>query len=309
MDADQQLRALASRQWGHVTDRQAGALGLGPQHMRHRTGRGEWVRLTKRVLRSASAADLPLGRAAAALLDVGGTAALARTTAAAVWQLPGFELEPVHVMHDRDPHSRPSALGVVHTTRTFDERHVTTVDGLRVITPMRAVVDLAGELHPLRVERLIDNVVARGLGSHRSLHQIVDELSGRGRAGSTLLRELAAARPPGARGPESNLEARVNQLLLQSGHRPLEPQVDLGDDEWIGRVDLVDRQVRLVVEVQSERFHSSVLDRRRDGDRRARLEAAGWNVVEVWDRDVWHRPRHVIDTISLARTRAARFAA
>jgi very-short-patch-repair endonuclease len=212
-------------------------------------------------------------------------------------------------VHDRNPFSRPSALGVVHTTRTFDERHVTTVDGLRVTVPMRCIVDLAGDLHPFRVERLIDNVVARGLGSYASLHRIIDELSGRGRAGSTLLRELAVARTPGGRGPESNLESRVNQLLLQAGHRPLEGQVDLGDDDWIGRVDLVDRELRIVVEVQSEQYHSSVLDRRRDGERRARLEAVGWHVIEVWDRDVWYRPRDVVEAVAGERARAVRQAA
>ena len=305
MDLDHRLRALASRQWGHVTYRQASVIGLDHHAMHHRTRTGEWIAVTRRVLRSASAADQPLGRAQAALLDVGGTSALARTTAAAVWHLPGFELEPLHVVHDRNPFSRQSVLGVVHTTRSFDERHVTTVDGLRVVVPMRCVVDLAGEMHPKRVERLIDNVVGRGLGSYRSLHRIIDELAGRGRAGSTLLHELAAARPPDTRGHESNLEARVNQLLLRAGHRPLEAQVDLGDDDWIGRVDLVDRDLRVVVEVQSERYHSSVLDRRRDAERRARLEAAGWHVIEVWDRDVWHRPGVVVDAIAAARTRAS----
>lgn len=271
MDSDDRLRSLASTQWGHITTVQANELGIDWRGLRHRISRGEWVRVTRRVLRSAAAADLPLGRAQALLLDVGGTATLARTTATAVWHLPGFELEPLHVVHDRNPFSRPSTLGVVHTTRVFDERHVTCVDGLRVVVPMRCIVDLAGVLHPARVERLIDNVAARGLGSYASLHRIIGELSGRGRSGSTLLRELAAARPPNTRGPESHLEARVNQLLLGAGHRPLEAQVDLGDDDWIGRVDLIDRALRIVVEVQSELHHATVLDRRRDAERRARL--------------------------------------
>ena len=305
MRPDDELRALAARQWGHVTTIQAQMVGLDKRAIAHRVRGGEWERLTRRVLRSAAVGDHGLGRAQAALLDVGGTAALARTTAAAVWHLPGFELEPLHVIRDRNPFSRPSALGVVHTSRAFDERHVTTVDGLRVVVPVRCVVDLAGDLHPARVERLIDNVVARGLGSYASLHRIIGELSGRGRAGSTLLRELAVARPPGTRGPESHLEARVNQLLLAAGHRPLEAQVDLGDDDWIGRVDLVDRELRIVVEVQSDLHHASVLDRRRDAERRARLEQAGWRVVEVWQHDIWHKPWMAVAAIGRARAAAA----
>ena len=101
----------------------------------------------------------------------------------------------------------------------------------------------------------------------------------------------------------------MNQLLFRAGHRPLEAQVDLGADDWIGRIDLLDRDLRVVVEVQSARFHSSVLDRRRDAERRERLEAAGWLVVEVWDHDVWYRPHAVVSAIVAARLRTARPAA
>ena len=45
-----------------------------------------------------------------------------------------------------------------------------------------------------------------------------------------------------------------------------------------------------MVEVQSWRYHIALLDAAADARRRARLEAAGFVVVEVWDTDLWHRP-------------------
>ena len=202
----------------------------------------------------------PLLWAQAGLLDVGGEAALARWSAAAIWQFPGFELRPVHIVRGRNPGVRSSELAVVHTSTTFDERHIAVVDGIRVTTPARTIFDLAGVVHPKRVERLLDRAWSRGLLTGWVLRRTLDELAVRGRPGIQLLRELADARPEDFRPPESNLEARVNELLVADGQRPLERQVDLGGDEWIGRVDLYDRDHRLIFEVQSDLHHLSLSD-------------------------------------------------
>jgi very-short-patch-repair endonuclease len=241
-------------------------------------------------------------RAQAALLDVGGDAALARWAAAALWQLPGFELCPIHVVRSRNPGVRTTGLASVHTSTTFDERHVTEVDGLRVTTPVRTIFDLAGVVHPKRTELLLDRAWARGLVSWRTLHRTLDQLGCRGRPGIALLRELADARPIDFRPPESNLEARVNELLIADGQRPLERQVDLGDDgDWIGRTDLLDREHRLVVEIQSDLYHLSLTDRRRDSVRRDRLESVGWRVLEIREFTVWHRRDELLATVREAR--------
>jgi very-short-patch-repair endonuclease len=73
--------------------------------------------------------------------------------------------------------------------------------------------------------------------------------------------------------------------------------VDLGHDAWIGRVDFVHRANKIVIEVQSERFHAALSSRRDDAVRFERLRAAGFTVVEVWDEEVWHRPSNFLDTI------------
>jgi hypothetical protein len=259
------------------------------------------VRLSHRVLRAAAAPDHLLLAASAALLDTGGTVAVCRASAAALWGLPGFQAEPVHVVRDRSAHLRPSGLAVVHTSRDLRPGHTARVDGLAVTTPLRTIFDLAGTLHPGRTERLLDNAAGRGLCTYRGLHRMLDDFAGRGRAGVELLRELAAERPPDVRPPESGLEARVNQILLRDGQRPLERQVDLGEENWTGRFDLADRPDNFVLEVQSDTYHGSVLDRRRDAERRAELEAAGWVVREAHAFDIWHRPKVVAELVREGR--------
>jgi very-short-patch-repair endonuclease len=72
-------------------------------------------------------------------------------------------------------------------------------------------------------------------------------------------------------------------------------EVDLGDAAaWIGRVDLLFREERLVVELDSARHHSALLDRRSDTERTRRLRAAGWRVKRVSWWDLVERPDEIV---------------
>lgn len=309
---DDELRTLAAGQFGVVTRRQATDVGVDRYALARRIARGEWLTVSSRVVRAAAAPVHPLARAQAALLHVGRGAALASQSAAAFWDLPGFQIEPVEVIRGRKGTNANNALCRVHTSTAIDDGHICEVDGLRVTTPLRTVFDLSASLHPLRTSRLLDTCHNRGLVSWSALQRMVDELGGRGRRGTTLMRELAAERPVGFRPPESHLEARVNEVLVRGGQRPFTPQVDLGDREnWIGRVDLADRVDRIVLEVQSERHHGSLTDQVRDAERMCRLRAAGWTVLEVDEFQVWHRPQELVERVRVARqeSRRARFEA
>ena len=66
-----------------------------------------------------------------------------------------------------------------------------------------------------------------------------------------------------------------------------------GGEMWAGRVDFRHEVQPVILEVQSERYHAALSFRRDDEERRARLEDAGFVVVEAWDRQVWHAPGEV----------------
>lgn len=285
MGSESDLSELAERQHGLLSVRQLRAAGLSDAAIRHRRRSGRLVRLSPRVLKIAGSADTPAQRAMSATLDVSG-AAVALWSAAALWGLPGFELEPVHVLTSRVPHRGSPRLGVLHSAVRLHEGHLALVDGIPVTTPVRTLVDLARRIHPGRLERLCDTMWARRLLDGHVLGRTVEELAVPGARGAVVLRALAEARPPSFRPPESNTERRVNELLTEAGQRPLERQVDVGDHMWIGRVDLLDRGRRLIVEVQSDLFHGSLVDQRHDAERLARLRAAGWTVLEVSEHEV-----------------------
>jgi very-short-patch-repair endonuclease len=87
-------------------------------------------------------------------------------------------------------------------------------------------------------------------------------------------------------------------LLREAGLPEPAGQVDLGDDAgWIGRVDFVYRDALLVIECDGARYHSSLVDRRADQERDARLRALGWRVVRFTEDELRLRPNAVTDSV------------
>ncbi|HSP03048.1 MAG TPA: DUF559 domain-containing protein, partial [Acidimicrobiales bacterium] len=62
----------------------------------------------------------------------------------------------------------------------------------------------------------------------------------------------------------------------------------------IGIVDYCHRTRPLVVEINGEVFHSSLTDRAADEQRYRRLVAAGYEVLVVWEYDVFHQPHRIV---------------
>jgi very-short-patch-repair endonuclease len=176
----------------------------------------------------------------------------------------------------------------LHEVVDLTDRQVTVLDGVPVVRPERALFELFGSAHPLRAARAAETAWAKGLVSGPSLAAVFDELAGRGRAGTVAMREFLERHDSMWTPPASNLEARFAELVRSHGLGPYRRQVDLGDDHWVGRVDFLHERFPLVVEVQSERYHTALLDRAHDARRLAALAAGGFTVVEVWDREIWH---------------------
>ena len=78
-------------------------------------------------------------------------------------------------------------------------------------------------------------------------------------------------------------------------------QVDSGGDtEWTGRVDLRHERLPLIVEIQSEKYHTALCDHDADRRRIAKLEADGFVVLEITDLMVWSQPGEFIDRVRAA---------
>lgn len=302
MNRDQDLRRITARQHGVVARRQLADLGFDKHAVARAVERRHLVRLTERVFRLDGSPDTLAQRMTAATLDVR-PGAVALHSAAALWNLPGFVAEPIHVLSSRRPHRGGAHLGRVHSTTHWSDDDVTNLDGIALTTPARTLRDLAGRINDELLSRTCDRMLSQRLLRIEQLHELGARLPTKGGTrGVRALRLLVAARPPGFRPAESNLEHRFEAILRDAGDAPFERQVDLGDDSgWVGRVDFLDRRLRIVVEVQSDLHHTGLVDRTRDEVRLARLRRAGWCVVEVTEHEVWHRPRLVVERVRAAR--------
>lgn len=298
------LRELAEDQHGVVARTQCHRMGFDRDALRPEVDNRRWEALSPRVLRLVGAPRTARMRVMAGVLDAGEGAVASHRTAAALWRLPGFDLGAPEVSRLHGGDNEPIELAELHHPRLLPPAHCTVVEGIPVTTPARTLFDLAGVLPPGRTERALDNALAMSPGLLPVLHRMLPELAQRGRTGIRLMRELLADRPVGYIAPASGLEARVVHLLDEVGIRTRR-QVDVGGDDWIGRVDLLVVGTRLIVEVDSNRFHTSKLDRDRDAQRDAALRNAGYDLVRVTEEEAWHRPSDVTRKVRLAVRRAA----
>ena len=226
----------------------------------------------------------------AALRHTGPVAALSHTTALAVWGLIPLR-RPLHLTVDQAVRRAGSVDLVVHRRLSFRPEAPQCVErhGLRVTALARSLVD-AWPLLPMADRRpLLLDTARRGLVVPEALRRALAE---RPNVGGH--RALAQAVDLVADGCQSELEA--HGVLTVFRHRSLPKSV--GQYRLVlpqGRIN-VDRawpEVKLAVELDGAKHHTSPEDRRRDLTRDTALAAMGWVVLRFTYADVLRDPEGV----------------
>lgn len=305
MRCSHEIRQLAAGQHSVVARRQLLGLGLTPSQIQHLVRTGALERLGPQTYAIGGAALTTERDALAAVLDAGAGAALGGPSALAWWDLPGYRVRPLHVVRPHGRGIRTHRLARIHVTRALPAHHVTLHRGVPVLTPARALFDAAAAVAPPRLERLVEKAWARNLVNGRVLHSMLGELEASGRVGIPAMRAVLATRPPGYVPHDSGQELRLTALLRDDGQAPMVRQVEVSElgGGWIGRVDFVDPEADVIVEVQSLGYHGTTTERAADLERVAALEAAGYEVVEVTEHELWHEPGPMLQRIREARAR------
>lgn len=310
---------LAEQQLGLMSDRQLADLGVPRKFWSRVVGRSQWEPMSSRVWRRAGAPCHDLTCAMAAVLHFGPGAAISHHSAAFLWGVPGFRLWPLQVSVPRPAWGGSDALHlrlpeqilrrqraedyrvIVHRPKGWPERAVGAIDGIDVVRPALLLLQLAPGVAPQRLQRILDNLWSRQLLSGPSVAADLKPIMGRGRAGVVAVRTLLDRCGPDYVPPDSNLESRLIDIVETAGMPPLVRQRNLGDNErWLGRVDLYWPQWLIIIEVDSDKYHSALSDREYDGARQRALEATGYTVVRITEFELWHR-RDVV----IARLRSA----
>ncbi|MCA1736725.1 MAG: type IV toxin-antitoxin system AbiEi family antitoxin domain-containing protein [Actinobacteria bacterium] len=301
MKYDKVIRDLARTQHQVVARRQLTAAGVDYRAINNRIRSGYLEPVTDRVLRLNGAPASSAQNLMITLLHVGPDTYLSHTTAAAWWGISGFRIEPIHVAMERVYRVRNVGLPVVvHHSTVIPEWCRKLHIGVPVVSPGLAIYQLAAILGPDRVAKAMDNAWSLRLMDGRVVDDLILRLGQHGRDGTVLMRKLRKARPDPWIPPASNLESRFDQIAGANGFS-FRRQVDVGGEDWSGRVDFLADDCPLIVEILSERYHTSLTDREADAERRKRQTELGFVVVEVWDHEIFHTPWLIIERIRKAR--------
>jgi very-short-patch-repair endonuclease len=280
---DERIRQIAEAQRGRVSTRQLYAAGISSGAISRRLASSRLIRLHRCVFAVGHLASTPLGDETAALLAVGSTAVLSHRSAAQLLGL--IEPQAPPPVHVTLPVKRSISLDgvVIHRTALLMPRDIRIRHGLPVMSPARALLDLAAAaaISDRELELAFDRGIVERVVRPADLAELVTRAvghPGRGRLAALLSRQTGQT-------TMTRSEAEERVLALIRGARLPMPLVNarLGGYE----VDFLWPDHRLVLEVDGFRFHTTRAaferDRRKDADlRRAEIEVlrTTWRAIE-----------------------------
>ena len=295
--AQQRVAALAARQHGVVSVRQLTAAGLDTNAIHYRAATGWLHHLHRGVYAVGHVGLSPLGGLLAAVLALGDGAVLSHGSAAWLWGLLWRERSAPPGLPDvlTARHSARRRNIRVHTTRYLPVHDVTVRNAVPVTTPARTLVDLAASTPEMWLSRALAEATRWELAE-------VATLVRPNRPGARRLRALVDAAAP----TESVLEDDLLRLLRRDGFPPAVVNQPLRIGGATYRPDVRFARTNLILEADGDRWHRTREDRRRDSDRQAAMEAAGFIVLRLTYDQITGRPEETARRISLALRTAAR---
>ena len=271
--ADEVISELAKLQHGVVAYRQLIALGVARREVDHRAVRGRLHRVHRGVYAVGPAALSLKGRWMAAVLAAGPGAVLSHRTAAALWELRPQRSGPIQVTA---PGRRRGPRDIrLHRAELPDDEH-TTRDGIPVTTPARTALDMATELAPRYLERLINAIDYQRLVDRTSLAALVRRYPRR--AGTPAIGAILETR---ALPTDTDMEADYLAFCDEFGvPRPDDTQVKRRHGGRVTRADAIYEGPRVIVELDggSHRTEAAFHD---DRERDRRNLVAGWRTIRV----------------------------
>jgi very-short-patch-repair endonuclease len=272
------IARLLARQYGLITRDQARSQGVSGAAIHRRLSSGLWVREFPSVFRDVAVPASWHQKLKALTLRRPGQAWVSHRAACAFWQLDGFDPGPLEITTVSD--LRPGHGFVVHRVRTMDATDVTQVANVPVTTVHRTLADVGSVADLATVELALECALRRRITSIQRLQRRLEALPRH--RGSGALHEVLRRRAIGARATESALETRFVQFVRRHRLPAPERQVPIRDDRgFIGQVDFYYSEARLIIEVQSRRYHLNPIAWERDLRRSNAMTSNGHRVLHT----------------------------
>jgi Protein of unknown function (DUF559) len=286
---DGRIALLAEAQHGVVSRAQLLTAGLGAGGVDFRLRAGRLHRLHRGVYAVGHRRVSREGRWVAAVLAYGDGAALSHTTAAALWGLRPTSAARLHVTVPTNAGVRQREGIAVHRARALPPGEVTRHEEIqvRVTSPARTLLDVAGMLRPGPLERAVEQSLVLRLFDLGALHRALDAHPTR--VGAARLAAIVArvADEPAL----TRSEAEALFLDLCDTYAIERPAVNSRVEDLT--VDFVWRAQCVVVEIDGHRYHGTRAAFERDRARDARLTVAGYRVARFTYRRLVRAPAAV----------------
>jgi predicted transcriptional regulator of viral defense system len=295
--ADRALARVARKQHGLFTTAQAIEAGLDSGIVSRRLAAAHYERRWPGVYALAGAPDGREARYLAALLLLGGDAALSHATAATVHGLEHRLTDDRIHLTVRQRTFRPRATLTVHRSSAITAADVVQVGGLRVTSVTWTLTDLAGLVDEERLRQLVSaGVRARQTDAER-LRVALDRrrrLPGRARL-VRIVDELSPLEPIS----RSELESLFLRVMTRAGLPPDAMNHPVRDAAGQRReFDAVYLAERLPIELDSRAFHGTLLDWHDDLRRENLVRVDGWrDPLRFSYADLRYRPDEVVEVV------------
>lgn len=299
--SDTEIALLACRQHGIFTRSQALNAGASSAQVQRRVRSGSWVKLARGVYGLPGAPPTWRRHILMSCFAAGADAVVSHRSAAVLHGFAGFRpgVPELSVPHG----STPSSNNRVHQVVSLLESERGRLDGIPTTTKLRTVFDLASVTNAERLGTTIDDLVVGRVIRLEDLLAGFDRYARRGRPGVAVLRAVVEQRGPGYVPPESVLEAKLLEVVAVGG---LPVPVRQHRLSWLaagdGRVDFAYPAARLIVEVDSRRWHTRMKDFEDDERRDLEALANGWRTARVSWTALQNEPTWVCSRITAALT-------
>jgi very-short-patch-repair endonuclease len=186
----------------------------------------------------------------------------------------------------------------VHRSVQLVDEDIHVVDGMRVTSPTRTIIDLAHVLDGPALRIAFESARRKRLTSVENVRRRLDAIGGAGRPGAAKLEALLeqlATKPPS----ESPLEVKVAEILERNDLPPFVTQHDVVAGGRVYRLDFAWPDQKVGLECDGRLRHSEDSDFRRDRTRWTDIASDGWRLLYA----TWHdtqRPARLIDRLRTA---------
>jgi very-short-patch-repair endonuclease len=303
MDKDVFLRiaAEAARHHGVIPRRAALDAGATSNELSRGLSRGHLQRPVSGVYLLPGSPATWKRAVAVAVYGSGDGAIASHATAAHLWDL---RSRP-KVIEVISPHQGvPSRKHVIHRSTDLIPENVTLVDGIPCATVVRMLVDVGIPWGDGFADRCLDEAVRRGLVTDRAVARELHRVARKGRNGVGPMRRVLADRLGWSSLTESQLESEFLRIMQAAGIVLPKAQVRIikRGGRLIARVDFVFEEIRLVIALDGEAYHSDRRSFRHDRRQQNDLVLERYRVIRFTAWDVFGAPEYVVATVVAALT-------